>query len=198
MRRRVSKLLLREAQVVDCGTIEDAAAAERWVRARAARENAPLEPAAVRALVERAGLDIGRLRAALERVALYAMGQKTISAADVAESVSPGPEAQADFGIAKAIWRDDAREALRELARALDAGAAPFLVLGQLRAAAERLAPARVSAAHGCRAADGPRPEVVGRRGVGAAGAAGGGALWCPGARSAPQGDCSLAWNRRG
>ena len=48
---------------MDCGTIEDAAAAERWVRARAAQENAPLEPAAVRALVERAGLDIGRLRA---------------------------------------------------------------------------------------------------------------------------------------
>jgi DNA polymerase III subunit delta len=146
MRRRVSKLLLRAAHVVDCGSIEDEAAAERWVRARAERENTPLEPAAVRALVERAGLDVGRLRAALERVALYGMGQKTISAADVAESVSAGPETQADFGIAKAIWRDDPREALRELTRALDAGAAPFLVLGQLRAAAERLASGRVSA----------------------------------------------------
>ena len=146
MRRRVSKLLLREAQVVDCGSIEDEAAAERWLRARAARENAALEPAAVRALVDRAGLDVGRLRAALERVALYAMGQKTVSAADVAESVAAGPEVQADFGIAKAIWRDDTREALRELTRAMDAGAAPVLVLGQLRAAAERLAPGRVSA----------------------------------------------------
>ena len=149
MRRRISKQLLRQGQVVDCGTIEDEAAAEKWVRARAVQENAPLEPAAVRALVERAGLDIGRLRAALERVAIYAMGQKSISAADVAESVAAGPEAQADFGIAKAIWRDDAREALRELALATEAGAAPVLLLGQLRAAAERLAPGRVPAALG-------------------------------------------------
>ena len=38
MRRRVVKLLLKEAQVVDCGTIEDQADAERWVKARAAHE----------------------------------------------------------------------------------------------------------------------------------------------------------------
>lgn len=147
MRRRISKLLLRAAQVVDCGSIENEGAAEKWVRARAAQENVPLEPAAVRALVERAGLDIGRLRAALERVSLYGMGQQSISAVDVAESVAAGPEAQADFGIAKAIWRDDAREALRELALATEAGAAPVLLLGQLRAAAERLSPNRVPAA---------------------------------------------------
>ena len=147
MRRRISKQLLRQAQVVDCGTIEDEAAAEKWVRARAAQENVPLEPAAVRALVERAGLDIGRLRAALERVSLYAMGQKSVSAADVTASVSAGPEAQADFGIGKAIWRDDVREALRELGLALDAGAAAVMLLGQLRAAAERLPPARIPAA---------------------------------------------------
>ncbi len=149
MRRRVSKLLLRQAQVVDCGTIEDPAAAERWVRARAAQERAPLDPAAARAIVERVGLDIGRLRAALERVTLYAMGRPTITAADVAASVVPGPEAQADFGIAKAIWRDDAAEALRELGRATESGAPPFLLLGQLRAAAEKLPPARLPAAVG-------------------------------------------------
>ena len=147
MRRRISKQLLRQAQVVDCGTIEDEAAAEKWVKARAAQENVPLEPAAVRALVERAGLDVGRLRGALERVSLYAMGQKNISAADVTESVSAGPEAQADFGIGKAIWRDDVREALRELGLALDAGAAAVMLLGQLRAAAERLPASRVPAA---------------------------------------------------
>src|SRR5215211_4188208 len=30
MRRRIFKLLLKQAQVVDCGTIDDAADAERW------------------------------------------------------------------------------------------------------------------------------------------------------------------------
>jgi DNA polymerase-3 subunit delta len=147
MRRRISKQLLRQAQVVDCGTIEDAGAAEKWVRARAAQENVPLEPAAVRAVVERAGLDIGRLRGALERLSLYAMGQKSISAADVIESVAAGPEAQADFGVANAIRRGDAREALRQLALAFENGSTGFFLLGQLRVAAEGLPPGRVPAA---------------------------------------------------
>ena len=76
-----------------------------------------------------------------------ASGQKTITATDVAESVVAGPEAQADFGVGKAIWRDDLRGALRELGLALDSGAAAVMLLGQLRAAAERLPPARVPAA---------------------------------------------------
>lgn len=146
-RRRVVKLLLQEAQVVDCGTIEDEAAAERWVKARASREKVTLDAGAVRELVARAGLDLVRLRAGLERVILYALGQKTITAADVQQAVSAGPEAQAEFGIAKAIWRNDTRDALRELGLALDAGAVPFMVMGQLRAAAEKLAPARLRGA---------------------------------------------------
>jgi DNA polymerase-3 subunit delta len=73
-RRRLVKLLLKEAQVVDCGTIADAVDAERWVKARAERDRIPLEASAVRALVDRAGVDMVRLRGGLERVALYAMG----------------------------------------------------------------------------------------------------------------------------
>jgi DNA polymerase III delta subunit len=147
MRRRAVKLLIREAHVVDCGTIEDSSDAERWVKTRAAREKIPLDAGAVRALVDRGGLSIVRLRGGLERVALYALGQAVITAEDVKQTVSAGPEAQADFGIAKAIWRNDARDALRELALALDAGAAPFLVLGQLRAAAEKLPAPRLRGA---------------------------------------------------
>ena len=149
MRRRVSKALLKAAQVVDCGTIEDAGAAERWVKARAAQDRVPLEPAAVRVLVERAGIDIGRLRGALERVGLYALGQKVITATDVEAAVSPGPEAQADFGIARAIEQNDAPEALRQLRAATEAGGSPFMILGQVRLAAERVAASRGPAAIG-------------------------------------------------
>ena len=78
MRRRISKTLAREAQVVDCGTIEDSADAERWIKARATRDKVPLDAAAVHALVERGGTSLVRLRAGLERVALYAMGQASI------------------------------------------------------------------------------------------------------------------------
>ncbi|HET9193435.1 MAG TPA: DNA polymerase III subunit delta [Vicinamibacterales bacterium] len=146
-RRNIVKLLLKEAHVVDCGTIEDGADAERWVKARAARERVSFEPAAVRALIERAGLDIVRLRAAFDRVVLYALGQATITMADVRESVPAGPETPADFGIANAIRDNDAAEALTQLAAALDSGAVPVMVLGQLRVAAERLPKPRVRAA---------------------------------------------------
>ena len=144
MRRRVAKLLLKEAQVVNCGTLENEDDAERWVRARAARDDVKLEPDAVRALVARAGVNLLRLRSGLERVSLYAMGQSSVTADDVRQAVPAGPEAQVDFGIANAIGRGDARDALRELGLALDSGAAPFFVLGQIRFAAEKLRGPRV------------------------------------------------------
>ena len=67
MRRRVVKQLVSQAQVVNCGVIENEADAERWVKVRAARDGITLDPATPRALVARTGLDIVRLRAGLER-----------------------------------------------------------------------------------------------------------------------------------
>jgi len=142
-RRRLIKLLLKEAQVVDCGSITDDADAERWVKARAERDKIPLEAAAARTLVERAGVDIVRLRTGLERVALYAMGQSKITSEDVRQVVPATAEAT-NFGIANAIERNDASEALRELILALDSGAQPFFLMGQLRYAAEKMPRARL------------------------------------------------------
>ena len=145
-RRRLVKLLLKEAQVIDCGTITDAADAERWVKAKAERDKVPLDAVAVRALVERAGTDIVRLRNGLERVALYAMGQSSVTAEDVRQVVPAAAEA-ANFGIANAIERNDAATALRELALALEGGAQPFFLMGQLRWVAEKMPRARLKAA---------------------------------------------------
>ena len=77
----------------------------------------PLDASAVRALVERGGTSLVRLRGGLERVAMYAMGQPAISADDVRQSVPAGPDQQQDFGIANAIRQGDAGEALKQLAR---------------------------------------------------------------------------------
>ena len=114
---------------------------------RAARELVTFEPAAARALVERAGQDIVRLRSAFDRVVLYALGQATITVDDVRQSVPAGPESQLEFGIANAIRNNDAAEALSQLTAALDGGVVPVMVLGQLRVAAERLPRPRVRAA---------------------------------------------------
>ena len=147
LRRRLVKLLMKEAHVVDCGTIGDERDAARWVKARAGALGVSLEAAAVTALVQRAGLDIVRLRGGLERLALYAAGQPTIAAADVRQVVPAGPEAQADFGIANAITRNDAATALHELGLALDAGAVPVMLMGQLRWVAEQLPAPRLTSA---------------------------------------------------
>jgi DNA polymerase III subunit delta len=147
MRRRVVKRLVGQAQVVNCGVIENEADAERWVKVRAARDGLTLDPATPRALVARTGRDIVRLRAGLERLSLYTMGQATITPDDVRQAVPAGPEAHTDFGIANAISRNDVREALREVGRSLESGMVPFMILGQLRIAAERLPSRRIKPA---------------------------------------------------
>jgi DNA polymerase-3 subunit delta len=143
-RRRVVQLLLKVAHVVDCGTIETEADAQRWVKTRATRDKVTFEPAAVAELVARAGLDVARLRAGFDRLTLYAMGQSTVTADDVRQSVSAGPEAQADWGIANAIQRNDVREALHELGLAFESGDVAVKILGQIRIAAEKLSGPRL------------------------------------------------------
>lgn len=137
-RRRAVKLLADRAAVVDCGTIEDAGDAERWIKTRAARDGINLDAGAVRALVARGGNDIVRLRSGLERVMLYALGQAVITADDVKQVVAPPPDAQLDFGISNAIQHGDAAGALRQLTAAFDNGSPAPLLLGQIRLAAER------------------------------------------------------------
>jgi DNA polymerase-3 subunit delta len=146
-RRRIVNRLMNQAQVVTCGLVENEADAEQWVKVRAAREGITLDPGTPRALVTRTGLDIVRLRAGLERVSLYAMGQATITPDDVRQAVPAGPEARTDFGIANAIQRNDVREALREVGRSLDSGMIPVMILGQLRLAAGRLPARRIKSA---------------------------------------------------
>lgn len=146
-RRTAVKLLLRVAEVVDCGTIEERGDAERWIKARAAADGLVLEPGAVAALVDRCGLVLPALRAGIERLAVYTLGRPRITAADVREAVPAAPGEPADFGVAKAIWQNDASRALRELALAWESGARPEMLLGQLRAAAENLPPRRLKSA---------------------------------------------------
>jgi DNA polymerase III delta subunit len=75
------------------------------------------------------------------------MGQATITADDVRQIVQVTAETATNFGIANAIERNDAAEALRELTAAIDGGAAPFFLMGQLRWVAEKMPSARLRAA---------------------------------------------------
>lgn len=130
-RSRMYKLLSRQAVLVQCGAIEDQADAERWIRNRLAAAGAQIDPAAARLLAERGGTDIKRIRNDVERLLLYTLGQKTISGDDVRQVVGPAA-LQDDWALTNAIEVGDAAAALGELALALDAGAAPEKILGQL------------------------------------------------------------------
>lgn len=146
-RRRLTKLLLGRATVVRCGELEDVADAERWVRAQMNAAGMTMAPEAVRLLAQLAGPDVARLRGDVERLVLFAADRTTVTVEDVREVVGP-PVAHDDWGVARAIERGQADAALRELGLALDAGAVPFMVLGQLGwVVRNRIAPARVPSA---------------------------------------------------
>jgi DNA polymerase III subunit delta len=130
-RSRLFKLLFKRAVIVECGVIEDQADAERWVRTRIAAAKAAIDPAATRLLAARAGPDIKRLRGEVDRLLLYALGQKVITLDDVREIAGPAA-LQDDWAMTNAIEQRNGADALRQLALMLDAGAPPEKVLGQL------------------------------------------------------------------
>jgi len=149
-RSRLFKLLSKHATLVDCGVIEDQADAERWIRARVAAAQAAIDPVAARLLASRAGTDVKRLRGDIDRLLLYALGQKTITADDVRECAGPAG-LQDDWAMTNAIEGGRVGEALRQLALMLDAGAPPEKILGQLgwlvRTKFPAIAPSRLSIA---------------------------------------------------
>jgi len=130
-RSRMYKLLVKQALLVECGAIADRADAERWIRNRIVAAGVQIDPAGARLLAERGGTDIKRIRNDVERLLLYALGQKTISVDDVRQVVGPAA-LQDDWALTNAIEIGDGATALQQLALVLDAGAAPEKVLGQL------------------------------------------------------------------
>lgn len=130
-RSTMFKLLTKHGTLVECGVIEDQAAAERWIRNRVVAAGLEIQPAAARLLADRAGTDVKRLRNDVERLLLYVFGQKAITLDDARQIAGPA-SLQDDWAMTNAIEAGDGAVALRQLALMLDAGAAPEKILGQL------------------------------------------------------------------
>jgi DNA polymerase III delta subunit len=130
--------------------IADRADAERWIRNRVAAGGADIASPAARLLADRGGTDLARLRNDVDRLMLYALGQKTITLDDVKALVGPAV-LQDDWAMTNAIEAGDAAGALRQLALMLDAGAPAEKVLGQLawlvRSKFPQIAPGRIQPA---------------------------------------------------
>lgn len=130
-RSRMYKLLVKHATLVECGAIDNQADAERWVKNQVVARGVQIDPAAARLLAERAGPDVKRLRNDVDRLLLFALGQKVISVEDARQVAGPAA-LQDDWQMTKAIEAGDGAGALRQLALLLDAGAAAEKILGQL------------------------------------------------------------------
>jgi DNA polymerase-3 subunit delta len=140
---RPVKALYRHASVVECWGLKtgrDAKSwdlpgiqrkAESWLRQAAAAADGQIDADAARLLAERAGADISRLRGDFERLRLYVGDRRRMTRAD-AEAVVGAETSHDAWAVTTAIERGDTAEALRQLALLLDAGAVPYMVLGQL------------------------------------------------------------------
>ena len=140
--RKVYKALQKHATIVECwglrgarqGVVDlrqAARMAEQLVREAVSQAGQAIDPPAARLVAERAGTDIARLRGDVERLLLFTAGSPRITLADARQVVSD-ETAQDDWAVTNAIGRKDAREALRQLALALDAGGVSYAILGQL------------------------------------------------------------------
>ena len=138
--RRLVKSLRSRAVVVDSGSLETEADAARWIKGRLDREELAIDDAAIRDLLRATGLDLGTIRAEIEKLILYAAGENKISAAHVRDVVVAQDEAPGEnFPMGTAFQRGDVKLALKEIDVRLDAGVPPFMVLGLIRAAAHFL-----------------------------------------------------------
>ncbi|MCY4599692.1 MAG: DNA polymerase III subunit delta [Acidobacteria bacterium] len=140
-RRRLNKQLLRSATVVRSAAIQTVADAQRWIRTRLQSAGKRVEPEAVRLLGERIGPNPNRLRDETERLLLYVGEQAAVSLQDAREVAGPAA-AYDNWAVTRAIERGDTATALRQLDLALEQGAEPYMVLGQLAWVARSRLPA--------------------------------------------------------
>ena len=148
--RRVTKLLLAKAAVVNCGELRRADDLSRWLATRLDRDEMRIEPAAVTALLETVGwipgagersINLPRIRSEIDKLVLYAAGESTITAAHVRDLVIPLDESSGVFALIDMLKRGDAAAAVREVETLMEGGAAGPMILGQIRAAAGQLRP---------------------------------------------------------
>jgi DNA polymerase III delta subunit len=139
--RRVVRLLRKHADVVDCGTLASPREAAAWIQKRLEKDELAIEPKALSLLLETTGLSLGRIRAEIEKLVLYAAGEPEISVQDVRDLVIPQAESEGVFALIEAVRNSNAPRALREVSALIDGGVQPPMILGQLRAAAIQLRP---------------------------------------------------------
>jgi DNA polymerase III delta subunit len=130
--RRITKALLKHADLVLCTGLDGTKDPGRWVDAQARRAGLEIDRDAARRLIDLAGGDASRLRAEVEKLLLFAAGAERVTVDHVAALAGTPAHHGDDWALIRALERGDARAALRELQAALDHGGVPFAILGQI------------------------------------------------------------------
>jgi DNA polymerase III delta subunit len=126
---RTFETLVKQAAVVVCEASSDV------IRRLEVEHGVRFERDASDLLRQMAGADVGRLRADVERVLLYAAGRKTVSREQVQDVIG---RAASVGNLWKAVAERRTASALRELELELGEGAVPYMILGLLRSVVER------------------------------------------------------------
>jgi DNA polymerase III subunit delta len=141
--RRLYKALHKQATIVECWGLKNskdgkgldlrqvARQAEALVKKAVADAGQQIDPEGARLVAARAGTDIATLRGDVERLLLYAAGAPRITLKDV-QAVVTAETSQDAWAVTNAIERGNTAEALRQLGLAVDGGAVPYMILGQL------------------------------------------------------------------
>jgi DNA polymerase III delta subunit len=137
--RRLVKVLRKHAQSVDCGSLASPQEAAAWIRKRLEKDELTIDNRALSMLLETTGLSLGRIRAEIEKLVLYAAGEAAITPNHVRDLVIPENESEGVFALIDAVRNGNAPRALQEVSALIDAGVQPPMILGQLRAAAIQL-----------------------------------------------------------
>lgn len=141
---RVVKALLKKAVLVECWGLKDEKElrggyqvegalerAGRYIVGELKKTGLTIERRAIEPLLAHAGTDISTLRGDVERLALFCHGKGAVTLEDV-QSIVSGSALVNRWGIVNAVEKGDAKEALRQVAIAIDAGEVPFMILGQI------------------------------------------------------------------
>jgi DNA polymerase III delta subunit len=126
---RTFEAFVKQAAVVVCEASSDV------IRRLEVEHGVRFERDAADLLRQMAGADVGRLRADVERVLLYAAGRKIVSRQQVQDVIG---RAASVGNLWRAVADRRTASALKELELELAEGAVPYMVLGLLRSVVER------------------------------------------------------------
>ena len=131
--RRLVKLVRQHAIAVDCGSFGTTADAAKWVKMRLEKDGLSIEPQAISALLDAVSHDAGRIRAEVEKLALFAADERAVTVQHVRDLISPELRPGDWFVLRDALAARNARAALREVDAQCEAGFKEVQILGLIR-----------------------------------------------------------------